>query len=394
QPAASHDAAAIDAEVPDATPDADLTLWPPAGIEVAAIVGGDFDGDGTGDLVIASVGAEPGLYLLRGGVDLDVTADPIATHFSAFRALAMTAPVSLAAVEVDAAAGSDVAVSYVSGGDVRLAVLRGSDLELLNDVASGIPTPPAGRDGWLATTVFGTMDRLIVDSDGDTRHVAPVDLLDASPMLGLIPPEAPATRWTQPQTVFAYGQGTVEVVMVTSTQILVSDLPTAPPPGGMFAFTILRDGMPWLGQVPLDLDADGVPEVLGFSPEGGNPGKVCGYSVTGAVATTCLDTTVPDDEDVVMLAAQLTPDADPELAVVHTGDTVSTLTIIPKVTMTGATLAADPVPPVADVTIPDALVAISDLAGSGRGQVALVGTGGEIVCRTLGMTGIRDCAPP
>ncbi|MCB0252014.1 MAG: hypothetical protein KDI07_25825, partial [Anaerolineae bacterium] len=80
--------------------------------------------------------------------------------------------------------------------------------------------------------------------------------------------------------------------------------------------------------------------------------------------------------------------------VIHTGDTVSTLTIIPKVTMTATTLASDPVPPVADVTIPDALVAISDLAGSGRGQVALVGTGGEISCRTLGMTGIRDCAPP
>lgn len=271
--------AAIDTPI-DTPVDGMGGVWPPPGVIVRAVAGGTVDGDANQDLAAVSLGATPGVYLLRGGVDLDGTVD----SYSDFVAL----PDLQAPVAVTITQSRIVVVGGGPGGHV--AVLDSALTPLVQQDLTADATIPTTASISVRPSAFGAGGSAMFALPGRIGFVE--DLASA----------APAVRYVVSTTHPAIDDAAVlaDSWLAGGPQLLVADpdqvhhapTPTGQPP--MFSFTELRTGPVWAAQTTGDVNADGAPDVIGFDANGTGAALVCVHpGATSAMATpTCLATTI------------------------------------------------------------------------------------------------------
>ncbi len=392
---ASGDDASVDA-IPDAAIDPDATdvRWPPPGLRVAGVAAGDLDGDGIDDLAIVSLpsGGAGGVYLIDGATDLDYAAANLITRYTAYLPLASAAaPIAVMIADVRPVAGADVVVAYNSAGAMTFAAVAG-DGTLLGTVAGNIPAPATSATVWLDEIDFGGGQLHTVLSASELlTHVSTVMLDDGSPMVAPIPPPMPATSWSGPQAIGSYPSGGRRVAVATGTAVAHSEVPTTPPPTGMFVWTDARTGPMWNAQRAVDLTGDDVPEFAGLTTA--MPPQLCIDSVVDGNGPACMNTTLVAGS--LIAFEQFTAGTVLDLLAVSASPTSVTLSLQPdlQLDLDLSTVSAQPAL-TSSVTLTDARVVLAHLGHGTRAAVIAIGSDGVAACRVESPGALGACAAP
>ncbi len=364
------------------SPDGKPQSWPPPdGIPaIESVVAADLDGDDIDDLAVIAAGPAAeggGVYLIRGGTDIDPAADPPILSFSLVAPLDLEAPLTALALDIDiATAGVDLVIAHTDGSNTRLATLRGADLGGLGNIPSGLAPAAPGQPLWLRMVAFpGGQPRLVIAAGADVNHMAPEALTGTTtPAPTIFPAPPPGPGWVEPQLALTFDPGTgTEAVVATTTTAMRSPIPTEPPPTGTFSWTALRDGPAWIGQTVTDLDGDGTEEILGFDPSGSDPGQICGV-VVDDTQPLCLTTPIPDDSGIELHVDPLGGlDPEPDLLVLVRRASDATVVIFPDLANdSGALVAAEALAP-HDADIAGAHLVIGAFTAEGERRILLVG---------------------
>lgn len=364
------------------------------------MVAGDLDGDGRDDLAAVAAGTAAdgaGIYVIDAANDLDLDADPPVLSFSRVALIDLESPITAAVIDLDPAPGDDLVVTHAVAGEMRITAFRGSDLEVLASHELGIAAPTGLAPAWIQPIVFpGGTDRLVFQAGGHLRHLAPGQIADAT--LGEVPlipapSGAEMNRWTDPQAVVSFDDAGMLQIAVASTRTLHrSRIPTQPPPADDFAWSVVRDAAPWLGQLMIDLDDDAVAEVIGFSTEGDQLGAICAWSFETGAIVPCLGTELDADIGIELVVASMTPEGlRDELLVIHHGGTITGITLLPNLRVQGGVLLSSPSLE-AGVPGESSHVTVADVTGDGIERVFVLAGDGTVNCLQLGQGTFAACA--
>lgn len=236
---------------PEGTPQ----FWPPQlGGTVEAVVSGDFDANGSTDIVVLMSGNEQqaGAYLIDSDDDLFWDSDDKVRSFSRFVPMELERP---------------VAAYFDDGAARRLYVATGSTVLTVFALSSTLE-----EDGYSSTTVIGATNAWIrpMTFPGGKQHLAisngsQIEHLDDLLIPRTLPPPMGSQSWDLAQTVTSYSAaGQQYAVVATAQNAYRAPIPTMVTPFETFEWTPVRTGPPLLGQTAIDLDADGRDEILGY----------------------------------------------------------------------------------------------------------------------------------
>lgn len=241
--------------------DGELRLWPPPrGITVQAVAAGDLDGDDTTDLVVVAADTPPrtGVYLIAGR-DI-ATGDGRPRMYSTFVPRAFGIPTA-------ATISGGRAFAATAANTIELASF---DAALAEEHALSTGLPPDGL--WVQTVDLGE-PRVVIGNASAIAHLS-LDLADAGDLLG------PSGTWERPRLVTSRDAGPGRTVVV-ATETGIVRAPLLYP----LAWTEVRAGPAWLGQIAVDLDGDGRAEIVGFDP---STSSVCAVDPEASAPPSCL----------------------------------------------------------------------------------------------------------
>jgi hypothetical protein len=354
-------------------PDGAAQLWPPGlGGTVEAVVAGDLDANGSTDIVVIESGTESqnGMYLLRGGVDLDIGGARPVRSFSRFVPAAWTAPIA-----ATYAAGGAPQI-YVAHSEAHLVLTQLSNT--LTEVATGESTIAGGSTPlWTRLVTFpGNMPHPTVSNGGSIEHFDTA-LAEPKPI-----PANNSPSWDGAQLATAYASGNDQVVVVaSSTQIQRAMLPTTP--GAPFAYEVVRDGAPWSGQTTFDFDGDGREEIVGLDIAAHKLCVVDPGSTSIPVTPSCIQlmSTFPGDDVTLLVGQTLSMHVGLDIFVAHATGSETIYTLVEDYTYLAGAIAAS-------------TTRVIPVSGPARGRTVLVngGAGTPFVALTFGTDATVFCA--
>jgi hypothetical protein len=357
--------------------------WPPplGTTDVAAVATGDLDGDGTSDVIVLVAGTAAtgaGVYLLRGGADVQASAATPLTTFTGYTPLASVgAPAAGLLVTV----GGEPAVlfAYERDGQVELTLLETGALDIKADGSTGISIDTQ-HEVWLQPITFpGGAQRLLLGAGDQVRHLDPSTLVGSTISLNLLP--GPGAGFSSPQTGTSYTSGSSTIAVIASAaSIDRSAIPTMPPPQGMFSWSTVRSGATWSGQTVFTLTGDHG-EVLGYDGSLG----LCAIDPAGAAQPSCVTASIASGGGVHVVAGDLGGMTAPDVALVAGGDGNAMIQLFPDVTFTSGTLGGPTPLPTTTTSISGAHAVAYDHG------VLLVGANGAATCVAIGPSGAGSC---
>jgi hypothetical protein len=345
--------------------------WPPVlGGTVEAVVAGDLDANTSTDLVVFLSGTESqnGMYLLKGGVDFDL---------SSVRAFSRFVPTDWNAPMAAFYSGSGAPQVYVAHSEAKLELTQLSNT--LEERAVGVSTLAGGGPTlWTRNVTFpGNMPHASVSNGSSIEHFNG-ELADPRPI-----PANNSPTWDGALLATSYASAPDQIVVVaTSKQILRATIPTTP--GSPWAYTVVRDGAPWAGQTPYDLDGDGREEILGLDVASHKLCVVDPGSATVPVTPSCiqLSTTFPGDEVTLLVGQNLSMMMTPDIFIAQANATETAYTLVEDYMFNGGT----------DVITSGMTHDVPPGPPHGRTVLVNTGMGAPFFGLTFGTDGTANCA--
>jgi len=371
------------------SPDGVAKSWPPplATVDVAAIVTGDLDGDGTSDAVILVAGTAAtgaGAYFVKGGTDLVASSDAPIESFTSYRAIADVG--EQASGTFTTIGGTPAAIfAYEANNQLQMTAFEKAELTIAGDHATALPLASGQLVAVRPIAFPGGNIRLAVISGDDVHHA---DLSNfASTAFAVNPmPAANLGAWHEPQVVTSFASGADQVAAVASRMSIdTSTIPTKPPEqGGMFTWSNVRTGAAWIGQTAADLGT-GREAVIGFAPGAGGAGQLCAIDPSTAGAGACVATMIMAPSDVAVLAGKIDTDAMTDVAIVQGGSSGAIVQFAPNPVLSGSTLGGPTLLPAKATPITNARAALYS------NGVLLVGKDGATACVGLMIGAVGAC---
>jgi hypothetical protein len=337
------------------------TWPPPLGMAVEAMVSGDLDGDGISEIVAYSSGkaAQPGLYLVEGDSALAATGVPSA--FQTYAMLPLTSP------SAGALAQGKLWAAYANGAAIELAELD-AHLQPVDDHATALA--PGGTVLWIAPVVsaLGVIDAggVIVGNGSAITFVTGVGAEIALPPPIGAPVVLAATY---------VDSGSVWIVVANATDAQYARLSNA---GVTGAWMSGRSGAAWIGQTAVDLDGDGVPEIVGYDPA---THAVCAFELSFDTVTCVPTNDTSALADATIVVGDFTGTSAADIAVVLAGPSTVDVVLVADVTFSSSTLAGTGHGTVGAALPVPAAHAFALARGAARKQgLGLAAHAGQIVC--------------
>ncbi|HUS29582.1 MAG TPA: hypothetical protein VMZ53_13810 [Kofleriaceae bacterium] len=360
-------------------PEGATQSWPPSLVTVQAVTSGDLDGNGSTDIVVYGTGGEnrAGLYLLTGGQDLGGGQSKPVRSFSTFVPAELAIPT--AALQLGGAAPSIYVATAEDGpGDLsngNIEITQYSNI--LGEKARETTAVPAGNATlWLHAINFpGAMLHIAVSNGGTINH-ASANLGDVKPI-----PAASGPTWDLAQLATSYPSGMDQIAVVaTPMQIQRASVPG--PSGGMFAWTVVRNGPAWVGQTSIDLDGDGREEILGLDLANKQVCVVDPGASTVPVTPVCLAIPMlPGASEVTLLAgANITMTPGPDILIVQASGSDTQFTLVEDYTYTPGTLISTTIHPLQLAGPAHGRTVIANSGPGTPNSVLVFGTDGAVGC--------------
>lgn len=376
------DPGAIDAPI--------ITPWPPPSANIIAIATGDVDGDGKEDLVAVD-GGNARVFLLRGGADIDPMRATVTTSSRSAPLPGLRPPVAVTVAAVTGMRFILVFDTPIAGP--RLTVF---DAQLAQNGQTSVGVPPAAPGGIVTLTqstfgigmnaVFGSVPNAVFFVEGPAVD-DPVPAVLVLPQIGATP-FASVLATSGYVTMGAPGTPRVFVSEPARTQRADSGGP------GQFTWTPARTGGDWTAQVIAEVSGDTYPDVVGFSPEGASPARICASDVNAAGAPPCFNTAFGMDTATLAAGSVVQP-GQTDLVLLHVPPVppgMASLFLVPDLRIMGGNVVADGFSPPGNFSVDGPLVAVAQLDSAGE-EILLVGRDGEIIClRSTGGAPVR-CTP-
>jgi hypothetical protein len=368
--------------------------WPPpVTVDVAGIAAGDLDADGLDDLVVVIAGTPAtggGVYFLKGGTDLDpLRGGPAGGLISGFSEYApigeVLRPLGLEIIDVDPATpGREVIILNDSSEGSRLSILSGATLLEVKSYIVPAPRQPSNSPPpWLRVIPFGTAGRSLFVGSGPNVRQLPIGELFSFDAPAIIPLAAPAgePNFRTPQFIANIGGSANKVMVAGDTQAWTTDMT-----GATVGWKPVRtSSSPWFGQVPMDLNADGVEEIVGIARTAVL--NLCATNVATPQEASCLATSSPLQSDKQKLIGDHLI-GDPSTGIEAVVVQGSNVTVYPSLRIDSAANAVVSDPPTSPfiAPFPDPQVVTADFVKNGPRQILLMGTAGELECLRVSAT--------
>jgi hypothetical protein len=354
--------------------------WPPPlGITVQAVTAGDLDGNGSTDVVVYASGKESqaGMYLLTGGQDLGAGSARPVQSFSKF----VPAPLQIPTAAMQL--GGVAPTIYVATAEDTIFDDPGDKVEItqysniLTEKARVTSTVPAGNAVlWLHAINFpGAMLHIAVSNGGVIDHAA-ASFADVKAI-----PAPGAPTWDLAQLATSYPSGMDQIAVVaTPTQIQRSPVPS--PTVNMFAWTVVRNGPAWVGQVSIDLDGDMREEIVGLDLAGKQVCVVDPGVATLPVTPVCLAIPMlsPSNEVTLHVGTNITMNAGPDILIVQATGSDSQYTLVEDYTYTPGTLISTLIHGVPVLGPAHGRTVIANSGPGTPNSVLAFGTDGAVTC--------------